>query len=104
MSGPALEAFLARLYTDAAFLDLFLRDPHQALAGAGLSPEEEAGVGALDRSRLLLAAGSFAGKRSQRGWRAGRRWWRSASSGSAHLEVILRRWLHGSPSPRWRRT
>jgi hypothetical protein len=64
MSRPAFEAFLARLYTDAALRAAFLADPAGIARGAGLSESEVAALGTIDRQGLALAADSFAYKRA----------------------------------------
>lgn len=57
----ALEALLVRLYVDPQALPAFLADPIAAARGAGLSAEALEG---LDRRGLVLAARSFAHKRT----------------------------------------
>lgn len=74
MSSPSLERFLARLYTDRAFLEHFLNAPSEAMADSGLTAHEQRCVAAMDRGRLLLAAHSYQAKRTARGWHRGR--WR----------------------------
>jgi len=64
MSSPVLEAFLARLYADEAVLARFLDDPGAVLAVSGLDPAEQAALAAIDRAGLIMAARSFAAKRS----------------------------------------
>jgi len=64
MSGPAFEAFLARLYVDADFRAAFLADQTGFARGAGLAESEVAALAAIDRQGLLLAADSFAHKRA----------------------------------------
>ena len=66
MSSPALEAFLARLYADETALARFLDDPDAALAASGLDPAEQSALAAIDRAGLIMAARSFAAKRSGR--------------------------------------
>jgi len=66
MSSPALEAFLARLYAEEAALARFLDDPDAVLAASGLDPAERAALGVIDRAGLVMAAHSFAAKRSGR--------------------------------------
>lgn len=66
MSAPALEAFLARLYTDPGARRDFLADPRGVAAGAGLEPDEIDDVTAIDRVGLELAARSFERKRAVR--------------------------------------
>jgi hypothetical protein len=64
MSRPAFEAFLARLYTDAALRAAFLADPGGVARAAGLSEPEVATLATIDRQGLTLAADSFAHKRA----------------------------------------
>ena len=66
MSSPALEAFLARLYADAAALERFLADSPAALTDADLAPDDRAALLAIDRSGLVMAARSYRAKRSDR--------------------------------------
>ena len=64
MTGPAFEAFLARIYTDAEARARFLADPAGEARRAGLSDEESAALASVDRAGLALAAESFARKRA----------------------------------------
>jgi hypothetical protein len=64
MSTPLLEAFLARLYTDAAFLERFLSDREEEARRGGLTDDERTSVVELDAETLHVAARSFARKRS----------------------------------------
>lgn len=73
MSGPRLEAFLARLYTDAELRARFLADPAREAERAGFGADEREALAAIDRDGLVLAAESFAAKRAGR---ARRSWWR----------------------------
>lgn len=84
MDDARLEAFLARLYSDATILQRFLDQPIQVAREAGLSEPQVAAVTAIDRNDLRLAAGGFRAKGARamaashgatvRGrWR---RWWR----------------------------
>ena len=66
MSSPALEAVLARLYADEAFLEAFLKDAEAALCSVGLDAAERAALLAVDRDDLALAAESYAAKRAPR--------------------------------------
>ena len=66
MSSPAFEAFLARIYADAAARERFLADPRGAAELAGLAPEEVEALVRIDREGLRLAADSFAAKRATR--------------------------------------
>lgn len=103
MSSPALESFLARLYTDERVLKAFMTDPQRAMAGAGLSPGEERSIAALDRASLLLSAQSFEHKRMRRGWHRGSALRRAAADLAARLYLGVWRWLDGGPRPRWHR-
>jgi hypothetical protein len=69
MSAAALEAFLARLYTDAAARARFLVDPESEAAKAGLSAADCAAMAQCDRVGLALAAESFGRKRALHGRR-----------------------------------
>jgi len=72
MSRPAFEAFLARLYTDAALRAAFLADPTAVARDAALNESEVAALGTIDRQGLALAANSFAHKRAAKKDNAGR--------------------------------
>jgi len=63
MSAAALEAFLARLYTDAALRARFLTAPGAVARDAGLDPAQVQAMEAIDRVGLALAAESYARKR-----------------------------------------
>jgi len=63
--APALEAFLARLYTDESALRRFLVDPRADARRAGLGEEACEALASIDRVGLELAVRSFAGKRSR---------------------------------------
>lgn len=63
MSSPAFEAFLARIYADAAARARFLADPRGSGELAGLALEEVEALVRIDREGLRLAADSFAAKR-----------------------------------------
>ena len=80
MSSPRLEAFLARLYVDAAARRRFLADPAGTAREAGLDDGQADALATIDRVGLELAARSFAAKRRAarrpRGWR----WWRALAS------------------------
>lgn len=69
MSAAALEAFLARLYTDAAARARFLADPESEAAKAGLSAADCAAMAQCDRVGLEMAADSFGHKRARHGRR-----------------------------------
>ena len=66
MSSPALEEFLARLYTDEAALYAFLSAPIEAARAAGLDPAEISALAGADQTGLIMAAASFRAKRAQR--------------------------------------
>jgi hypothetical protein len=61
----ALEAFLARLYSDAAAYRAFVADAAGEATRAGLAPADVARVAAVDRAALALAVQSFAKKRDR---------------------------------------
>ena len=63
MSSPALEAFLARLYTEPALLQAFVADPQRTALGAGLTPDDAVRLQRTDTTGLQMAAASFARKR-----------------------------------------
>ena len=63
MTGPAFEAFLARLYVDPAARARFLVDRRGEALRAGLSPSEAEAVARVDADALALAADSFERKR-----------------------------------------
>ncbi len=66
MSSPALEAFLARLYSDPTLAESFCADMSSAVQGAGLSDEEIAALREIDQTGLKMAAASYAHKRAGR--------------------------------------
>ncbi len=66
MSSPKLEEFLARLYTDAALREQFMRDPAAIASAAHLSTDEVSAMCKLDVVGLQMAATSFAYKRKAR--------------------------------------
>ena len=78
MSSPALETYLARLYTDDAVREAFLLAPHAQALLHGLSPQEAEAMAAMDRIGLQMAAASYRAKRAAHGGRAkpAQRWWR----------------------------
>ena len=77
MNAAALEAFLARLYTDEALLAEFMRDPESIARGAGLDEEGIRAMLAIDRDGLEMAAGSYARKRAGHVAKRARTWrWR----------------------------
>lgn len=65
MSSPALEEFLARLYTDERTLDAFLHAPAETARAAGLDPAEVLALLGADRIGLVMAAASFRAKRAR---------------------------------------
>ena len=64
MNAAALEAFLARLYTDDALRAAFLAAPEGVVQAAGLDAPTQAAALAIDRDGLVLAAHSYASKRA----------------------------------------
>ena len=81
MSSPALETCLAKLYTDDALREDFLRAPHAQALLHGLSPQEAEAMAAMDRVGLQMAAASYRAKRAGRAEHGSRatpaqRWWR----------------------------
>ena len=66
MSSPALETFLARLYSDAELRERFLAAPANVAAAFGLTPAEVAALEKIDHAGLQLAAKSYAKKRQLR--------------------------------------
>jgi len=63
VSSPAFEAFLARIYADAAARERFLADRRGEAARAGLSAREVEALERIDAEGLRLAAESFSAKR-----------------------------------------
>ena len=63
MSTPALEQFLARLYTDARFRTEFLADRGRSAAAANLAPADVADLMRMDTRALELTARTFDRKR-----------------------------------------
>ncbi|MEG0881923.1 MAG: hypothetical protein RSF79_25180 [Janthinobacterium sp.] len=81
MSSPALETYLARLYTDDAVRSAFLLEPRAQALRHGLSPQEAEAMAAMDRVGLQMAAASYRAKRAGRARHAVQgtpvqRWWR----------------------------
>jgi hypothetical protein len=66
LSTADVEAFLARLYSDADFLAHFLRSPDDVLSREALSTVQRVALAAIDRSELILAANSYRHKRDTR--------------------------------------
>jgi hypothetical protein len=75
MSSPQLETFLARLYTDGALREAFLRDPHATASSATLATDEVDALCRMDRAGLQMAAHSFAKKRE--GYSSRNPWWKN---------------------------
>ena len=65
MNTAALEAFLARLYTDDALRERFLADPQAEAQRAGLSPAECEALTHIDRVGLELNVRSLIRKRER---------------------------------------
>lgn len=86
MSSPALETYLARLYTDDALRAAFLADPLRQALAHGLSHAEAEAMRDIDRVGLQMAAASFGAKRAAHGGKArpASSWWRR----------LLRRWIN----------
>jgi hypothetical protein len=63
VTGPAFEAFLARIYVDADARERFLADPRGEALRAGLTPVEADSIARIDREGLALAVESYARKR-----------------------------------------
>lgn len=84
MSSPALETYLAQLYTDDALRQAFLDAPQAQSVLHGLTPQEAEAMAAIDRIGLQMAAASFQHKRAAHGAHAQPRqgWWRR----------LLKRW------------
>jgi len=99
MDDARLEAFMARLYADAAFLQRFLARPVEIAREAGLSETQVEAVAAMDLGDLQLAAGGFRAKgarvmaASHGGTARGRwrRWWRWR----VHMPLTLALWRLG---------
>lgn len=64
MNIAAIEAFLARLHTDADLLERFLAAPRACLAASGLGQEEAAALAGMDLPGLVLAVRSSAARRA----------------------------------------
>jgi hypothetical protein len=64
VSRVTLEAYLARLYTDAVARQTFLSDAEAAARAAGLSEEDIDSLKSIDRAGLCMAADSYASKRA----------------------------------------
>ncbi len=66
MSSPAMEEFLARLYTDESVLAKFLRMPFETARAAGLDNAEVSALVGADHIGLVMAAASSRAKRERR--------------------------------------
>ena len=66
MNTPQFEAFLARLYTDAAFRESVLADPRGEALRAGLTEEQAEAIARIDRPGLGFTVRSLEKKRSHR--------------------------------------
>ncbi len=66
MSSHRFETFLARLYSEDAFLHRFLASPDIATTEAGLDEREKLAAAAIDRVGLMMAAQSYRAKRQGR--------------------------------------
>lgn len=75
MSSPALEEFLARLYTNEAALTEFLRMPAETARAAGLNDAEVSALVGADHIGLVMAAASYRAKRERRKVRHRLRHW-----------------------------
>lgn len=64
MNAAAMEAFLARLYTDERLRGAFLAQPDEVLRTAGLDEPTQQCLRRIDRDGLVLAAHSLAAKRA----------------------------------------
>jgi hypothetical protein len=64
MSAVALEALLARLYTDANARREFLADPRGMARSCGVAEADLDAIAAIDRVGLELAAESYSLKRA----------------------------------------
>ena len=65
MSSPALETFLAMLYTDAETRARFLADMRGEAERAGLAEADVVALADIDRTGLQMAAASYAHKRAR---------------------------------------
>lgn len=69
MSAQQLEAFLARLYTDATLRARFLDAPEATARAAGLPAVDVAAMLGIDRAGLEAAAESYTAKRASKAGR-----------------------------------
>ena len=65
MSSIALEAYLARLYTDSVARKAFLADPVGTAREFGLTEADANALRNIDKAGLQMAAASYAHKRAQ---------------------------------------
>lgn len=65
MNQGALEAYLAKLYTNPDARETFLADPVSAARDAGLSDTDANSLRNIDQAGLRMAAASYAHKREQ---------------------------------------
>ena len=65
--SAAVEAFLARLYTDAALREAFIANPGDVARREGFVGEAAAALASTDLVGLRLAAESYGRKRERRG-------------------------------------
>ena len=72
MSSRRFEAFLARLYSERAFLDQFMLAPERATREMELDAREQQAALAIDRAGLLMAVRSYELKREGRRVKKGR--------------------------------
>lgn len=97
MSAQALEAFLARLYTDASLRAQFLAAPLEHARAAGLDEADAQALVAIDRAGLAMAAASFGHKRAGRSAR------RRPGGGGVRIAAAQSRswrdWLRGMFRP-----
>jgi hypothetical protein len=77
MSATALEAFLARLYTDEPLRRAFLEQPAPVARAAGLDEATVQQLTLVDREGLAMAADSFARKRAAHARHGARAGWMS---------------------------
>ena len=66
MSAPEVELLLARLYTDVALREQFLRDAEATLKDVELTDTERASLLDMDRTGLHMAAHSYANKHAKK--------------------------------------
>lgn len=66
MTTPQFEAFLARLYTDAAFRERVLANPRREALLGGLDETQAEAIVSIDRVALGFATRSFDRKRAHK--------------------------------------